>query len=126
MNLQPVEQCRCEGTEQVRANGTFWCECHQVWKGPHWHKLCQEQDGFRQLWNEGRGPGQQVVEPSKPGSPGLGDRLTTALKKVGITEENYKAVKAMFGLPPTCNCAGRREWLNRVGRWLAGETDNGN
>jgi hypothetical protein len=48
---------------------------------------------------------------------GWGDVLTRWLKDFGITEESYKEIKEKFGLPPTCDCSKRREWLNRVGRW---------
>ena len=48
---------------------------------------------------------------------GLGDKAEAILKAAGITPERYAEVKALFGLPPTCNCSKRKEWLNRVGEW---------
>jgi len=54
--------------------------------------------------------------------PGWGDRLATALKAMGVTEDGYKEVKAKFGLPPTCGCKRRREWFNRVELWVKGKT----
>lgn len=48
---------------------------------------------------------------------GLGDRLAEALASIGVTEDRYKQVKELFGLPPTCNCSGRKEWLNKVSDW---------
>lgn len=48
---------------------------------------------------------------------GMGDKLEAILKSVGITEDKYKEAKKLFGLPPTCNCGKRKEWLNRVGEW---------
>ena len=39
------------------------------------------------------------------------------LKRVGITEDRYQTAKQMFGLAPTCGCAERKEWLNRVTDW---------
>jgi len=51
----------------------------------------------------------------------MGDRLEQWLTKHGITKERYVEVKKLFGLPPTCGCAKRQEWLNKVGRWLNGE-----
>ena len=48
---------------------------------------------------------------------GLGDKVEAELKKLGITPEWYKTVKAKFGLPPTCRCGSRKAWLNKVGRW---------
>lgn len=52
----------------------------------------------------------------------LGDRVKKALDELGITEERWLTVKAEFGWPPSCNCEKRRAWLNRVSRWLRGET----
>jgi hypothetical protein len=101
-----------------------WCERHQVHKSAHWHHLCQTREPYRRAWDEGRGPGQRLGgAEAVVGTPGLGDRVSAALAAIGVTEDNYKQVKAVFGLAPTCNCAGRREWLNRVGRWLQGKRE---
>jgi hypothetical protein len=51
------------------------------------------------------------------GRVGLGDALAAALSSIGVTKERYSEVKEMFGLPPSCGCDERREWLNRVGEW---------
>ena len=47
----------------------------------------------------------------------LGDRTERLLSNLGITEGRYRQVKQMFGLPPTCACAARKEWLNSVSVW---------
>jgi hypothetical protein len=95
-------------------------------------RLCQKRGAHWEEWEKGNGPGQirlGVIAPRSPdaevvlASGGWGDKVTTALKKIGITEERYVAVKEKFGLPPNCNCAGRREWLNKVGRWWNGEEE---
>ncbi len=52
--------------------------------------------------------------------PRLGDWAAKLLETVGITQDRYKAVKALFGLPPTCDCPARQEWLNRVSDWWRG------
>lgn len=117
----PVNVCQCDGTEDVCPNGSFFCRHHQCRKTQHWRDLCREDAGYRQAWNEGHGPGQSTRTGQKSAvaePPGLGDTLASWLTAVGVTEENYKAVKQMFGLPPKCGCARRKEWLNRVGRWL--------
>jgi len=49
---------------------------------------------------------------------GLGDRLEHWLERRGITKERYAEIKEAFGLPPKCSCSARREWLNKVGRYL--------
>lgn len=106
-----------------------WCVRHQCEKHAHWHHLCQTNEAYFEAWEDGLGPGQPVITaPNRPvasvpqvGKYGWGDSMTSALKALGITEERYKEVKAMFGLPPTCGCSKRREWLNKVGRWWTGE-----
>lgn len=122
-SIQPVDECRCQGDEDIAVNGKFWCQYHQCRKTAQWHVLCQTRDGYRKLWNEGRGPGQSKVGPRKVQKPGLGDRVHSLLGTFGITPERYVEVKKLFGLPPTCGCAARRDWLNRVGRWLQGDND---
>lgn len=39
-----------------------FCERHQCLKTKHWHMLCQTRADYFQLWEEGRGPGQQRNE----------------------------------------------------------------
>ena len=39
-----------------------WCERHQCEKTCHWHRLCQTRSEYFQLWEEHRGPGQEVNE----------------------------------------------------------------
>jgi len=53
--------------------------------------------------------------------PKLGDQVESAFNALGITEERYKATKELFGLPPTCGCADRKEWLNKVSDWWRGQ-----
>lgn len=51
--------------------------------------------------------------------PGLGDRAAKCLAAVGITESRWLAIKGIVIEKPTCGCQGRKEMLNRWGRWLA-------
>lgn len=44
--------------------------------------------------------------------PQAGDALENFLESHGITKEWYREFKDKFGLPPTCNCNSRQEWLN--------------
>lgn len=94
-------------------------------KTPHWHHLCQTRKDYFEAWERGNGPGQMAggqspgVGHAEQGS-GLGDKVEKLLTSVGITEDRYKQIKQMFGLPPRCNCRQRKEWLNKVGRWFAG------
>jgi hypothetical protein len=85
-------------------------------------RLCQKRGGHWEAWEQGVGIGQIRLKeiaprPLDPVSDGWGDKVTVFLKGLGITEESYKDIKTKFGLPPTCGCAARREWLNKVGRW---------
>lgn len=60
---------------------------------------------------------RRVVETGPPPSPQqqLGDWVESRLKSIGVTKESYQAVKAAMGLPPTCDCDERKEWLNQLG-----------
>jgi hypothetical protein len=102
--------CKCDITE-----GGF-CVRHGIMKTKHFVYLCQHRSNYFKAWEKGEGPGQNLPRRK----PGLGDRLEGWLIKHGITKEWYIEIKVKFGLPPTCNCCARREWLNRVGRWLEG------
>jgi len=44
----------------------------------------------------------------------LGDRVEKYLKKINVTEENYKAAKEALGALPDCNCSDRKKILNRI------------
>ncbi|MEM8864009.1 MAG: hypothetical protein AAGF31_00495 [Planctomycetota bacterium] len=57
---------------------------------------------------------RQVAEAT---SLELGDRVKRLLSSVGITPDRYVAAKRALGLPPTCGCEARKEWLNRAGEW---------
>lgn len=48
----------------------------------------------------------------------LGDRVESALKAIGISQDRIIDVKAALGLPPTCNCPARIEWLNNLDEQL--------
>lgn len=52
------------------------------------------------------------------GQQGLGDNLERWLTSWGITKERYIAAKKLIGAPPTCDCDGRKEWLNKLGAYL--------
>lgn len=62
-----------------------------------------------------------AVERPPAVPPGWGDYAELVFASIGITPESYCTAKAMFGLPPTCNCADRKEWLNRVSDWWRGQ-----
>jgi hypothetical protein len=49
---------------------------------------------------------------------GLGDYTEQLLASIGVTKERYVEIKEKFNLAPTCDCEARKEWLNKVGRWL--------
>lgn len=49
---------------------------------------------------------------------GLGSLTDRLLGSVGINESRYREIKSKFGLCPTCNCKKRKEWLNKVTRWM--------
>lgn len=48
-----------------------FCSRHGIKKNKHWHKLCQSHEGYFQMWEECKGPGQHFTdcsntEPPKP------------------------------------------------------------
>lgn len=43
-----------------------------------------------------------------------GDALEELLTSYGVTKEWYVRFKEEHGLPPTCNCEARQEWLNKT------------
>ena len=51
-----------------------------------------------------------------------GDLVERLLQSIGVTEEKYKEAKQLFGLPASCNCAGRKQWLNKVSDWWRDQT----
>ncbi len=57
---------------------------------------------------------QAAPEPK----PGLGDLAGEFFVSLGISEDRYKAAKAVIYLDPTCGCADRRKWLNELGEQL--------
>lgn len=103
--VEPVEQCVCRGDEEAGVNGTFWCQYHQCRKTPQWHKLCQTRPGYREAWNQSRGPGQVKVgpDPVPRTRGGPGTELTTLLSKWGIRER------------PDCPCKSHAAQMDRWG-----------
>jgi len=51
----------------------------------------------------------------KSGTAQLGDLIESAISTIGITPAAWIAWKQEHGLPPTCGCTARKEWLNRFG-----------
>ena len=109
------------------SDGWVWCERHKVKKTAHWVRLCQTRPDYFQAWEDGRGPGQphpkvseELSEPPKTNPVKkqqylLGDRISSALSLVGITEDR---VSSWLGRP--CGCSRRREKLNKLDIWARG------
>lgn len=79
-------------------------------------KRCGQPVGRKEFRLCGRASTPQAVA-AKP----MGDRVEQLMQSLGITEDRYRAAKALFGLPPTCHCAARKEWLNNVSAWWRGQ-----
>lgn len=43
-----------------------YCERHSIKKTEHWHHLCQSNDSYREVWDNGTGPGQPREISRKP------------------------------------------------------------
>jgi hypothetical protein len=46
-----------------------YCNRHQVQKTPHMHKLCENHQGYFELWENCKGPGQDQAECEKDKVP---------------------------------------------------------
>jgi len=46
-----------------------YCNRHGVTKHLHHHKLCQNHQGYFDMWEEGRGPGQPKTSKPQPKNP---------------------------------------------------------
>jgi len=68
--------------------------------------------------NESLNPEKQepVRQAASAPAPLLGDAISSALSAVGITEER---VSKWLGRP--CGCGARKEKLNAIHRWFAGD-----
>lgn len=77
--------------------------------------------GYALKRNYERPPKRQCGIARHP-EPGLGDYTERLLSSIGVTQERYVEAKAMFGLAASCDCAARKEWLNRVSRWWRGQS----
>lgn len=119
---------------ECQCTGAGWCERHKVHKSENMVRLCQKRGAYWEAWENGTGIEQIKLKLSELAPPpprkdravdteGWGDKVTVFLKGLGVTEESYKAIKQKFGLPPTCGCSQRREWLNKVGRWWNERTE---
>lgn len=62
-----------------------------------------------------RAVARKAAVAAKANRPGLGDRVESALHSVGVTKERWAAFKGAMGLPATCNCEARQQYLNKLG-----------
>ena len=53
-----------------------------------------------------------------PPPEGLGDTISTQLKRIGITQETYQAAKKKVGLKETCGCQWRQKLANTLGKMI--------
>ena len=85
-----------------------YCPRHDLEKSKRAWELCQSSKFHREMWD-------------KRTTQLLGDRVEIAFKGLGITQDKYKEIKGLFGLPPECACDKRKEWLNKVHKWWLGQ-----
>lgn len=111
-NRKEIRQCKFE-----QDNG---CRCVYCGK----QVMSDKCDSLRSRCLSAGGITSEVVrqEIAAKSKLRLGDVTEVALKSIGITEDRYKAAKELFGLQPTCNCQKRKDWLNKVSDWWAGES----
>lgn len=63
MNVTVIKACECPAAG--------WCARHRVNKTENWHKLCQTSLKFREMWDQGNGPGQNSDSPPTYKEPEL-------------------------------------------------------
>lgn len=76
--ITPVDNCECT----IPEGG--WCKYHEVSKSAHWVQLCIHRPQYRQAWNAGRGPGQNIQKQRdeyllRPQDNGPGSELRRAM-----------------------------------------------
>lgn len=82
-----------------------YCSRHALYKGAGEVELCKRDQVTRAYLDKTAEDRRNEL---------VGTRLANMLKAAGITRERYGAVKQWLGLPPTCDCAEREEWMNRL------------
>jgi hypothetical protein len=96
-------------------------------KSAHWALLCQTQPTYRQLWDEGRGPGQRQPQPGTapvvslkpPGGPGT--ELKRILSWFGINDQGGCACKDRARRMDAWGCDLCEERLDIILKWLRQE-----
>ena len=102
----------CDGTKELPANvrAGFDRPCNK-WVTEHWHPVTQTPDSEKQSLTATPASAPPVIT-----TPLLGDAISSALSAVGITEER---VSKWLGKP--CGCGARKEKINNLHRWFAGD-----
>jgi hypothetical protein len=89
------------------------CQWEKVADGVRCIRCCKPES--RPLRRRCRLTGE--VDPVQEQHEGLGDWTEQMLKQIGVTPERWGEAKALVGLDPSCNCATRKAWLNKVSDW---------
>ena len=110
--------CQCEFND---GQGNIFCERHQVIKTRSLFELCRQRHDYFQLWEDKRGPFQNLDSHKKKKEPmpveeeaeectGLGDTIEKFTKVTGI-KKVVDAISKAVG--KDCGCENRKEWLNK-------------
>lgn len=59
---------------------------------------------------------ERIWKPLPEGTPPAGDALEELLTSYGVTKEWWMEYKSKHGLPPTCGCDSRRQYLNDLSK----------
>tara|TARA_Y100000310_G_scaffold64466_1_gene59992 strand:- start:153 stop:662 length:510 start_codon:yes stop_codon:yes gene_type:complete len=119
-NKSGATGCQCEFKD---GESRIFCERHQIVKTRSLYELCRQRHDYFQLWEENRGPLQNLdplPDPNKKKekpkqedppekSHGLGDTIEKITKATGIRAV-VDAVSKVLG--KDCGCEARKEWLN--------------
>ncbi len=98
--------CECCGLRAATDKNRFFCHRHQTWKTIHFGELCENDDRYFKLWEDGSGP---IIEGPTPKIRGIGDLVALITRITGIQRliRKYKR-----GVP--CGCHGEK---GRQGQW---------
>lgn len=110
--VTPVDHCECP----ILEGG--WCDPHQIYKTPHYVKLCRTKPKYREAWNACRGPLQNLEEKHddplrKRVSYGPGTELRRCLGCSGA-----RMSKVDFKMMDQWGVEGCREHHEEIVGWL--------
>ena len=95
-----------------------WCERHRVNKSTRMHDVCQTKQKYFDAWEQGRGPGQTIVQKPKSVVIGPGTVLARKLRLRGYTTLEGCGCKSKIAKMNAWGCDKCRSNLDEIVDWL--------